>query len=296
MAILSDGIGCGLELRHFVPHAGSGTIPSRQGGAHVHSVYASRDGNFAYVCDLGQDLIFTYRVDDEGKLTEVSRAKTNPGAGPRHLAEHPTLDFVYSVQEMEMTVSAWKRDARGELQLRQTLSLVPDGASGQGSKAAEILILPDGSALYASNRGALNSMTVFSVADDGSIKQSQQIEAPRYPRGVAFAHDATLLLVASQQDTTIESFKVGAGGNLTSTGYLLAEGIPNHPATFQVFPADSGYAPPVAKGKCCYGFPGATNWEGCSSATACPSNPSCELLSNCEGICRGTWCNTEAVV
>merc|ERR1719230_1291737 len=44
IAILSDGVGCGLELKDFVPHAGSGPDKSRQGGAHVHSVYASRDG------------------------------------------------------------------------------------------------------------------------------------------------------------------------------------------------------------------------------------------------------------
>jgi len=52
------------------------------------------------------------------------------------------------------------------------------------------------------------------------------------------------------------------------------------------------YKPPVAKGKCCYGFPGTNNWQGCQSATACPANPSCESKNLCEGICRGTWCNT----
>jgi hypothetical protein len=53
------------------------------------------------------------------------------------------------------------------------------------------------------------------------------------------------------------------------------------------------YKPPVAKGKCCYGFPGSDNWQGCQSATACPANPSCESQDLCEGICRGAWCNTE---
>merc|ERR1712086_873109 len=54
------------------------------------------------------------------------------------------------------------------------------------------------------------------------------------------------------------------------------------------------YVPPVATGKCCYGFPGSDNWKGCQSATACPSNPSCETQGRCEGECRGSWCNDGA--
>lgn len=239
-ATTSDGAGvsslaiaqdCSLKQVDFVPHAGSGPDKDRQGGAHVHSVYASRDGQLAYVCDLGQDLIFTYSVSEDGKLTEVNRASTAPGAGPRHLAEHPSLDFVYSVQEMEMTVAVWHKGADGKLGLRQMMSLVPEGSSRKGSKAGEIVIARDGSALYASNRGELNTVTVFSVAADGSIAQTQQIDAPRFPRGMELAHGGSLLLVASQQDTTLESFKVAADGTLTPTGNVLSEGLPNHPAT-----------------------------------------------------------------
>lgn len=239
LAITQSGGGCGLELRDFVPHAGSGPDKSRQGGAHVHSVYGSRDGKFAYACDLGQDLIFTYSVAEDGKLAEVSRTSTAPGSGPRHLAEHPTLDFIYSVQEMEQTVSVYKKGENGTLTLQQSLSLVPKGGSREGSRAAEIVILPDGATLYASNRGKLNTVTVFSVAKDGSLTQTQQIDAPHFPRGMALAQNSSLLLVAGQEDSTVESFAIGADGKLTSTGNVLKEGIPNHPAAFQVLSASS---------------------------------------------------------
>lgn len=237
-AITSDGVGCGLEMRDFVPHAGSGPDKSRQGGAHVHSAYAHRDG-YAYVCDLGQDLIFTYSISEDGKLSEVSRVSTAPGSGPRHLAFHPTLSIVYSVQEMEKTVSTYQIGANGALSLMQVMSLLGEGEDGKGSKAAELAILPDGSALYATNRGALNTVTVFAVGDDGLLRQTQQIDAPRFPRGMELAHNGSILLVASQQDSTVESFKIAADGTLSSTGYILKEGIPNHPATFAVFPAAS---------------------------------------------------------
>merc|ERR1712032_787508 len=71
--------------------------------------------------------------------------------------------------------------------------------------------------------------------------------------------------------------------------------VESHDAAFVTLHCTTGYRPPVARGKCCYGFPGANNWQGCSSATACPANPSCETPDLCSGICRGTWCNTEEV-
>uniref|UniRef100_A0A7S4W705 6-phosphogluconolactonase n=1 Tax=Alexandrium monilatum TaxID=311494 RepID=A0A7S4W705_9DINO len=156
------------------------------------------------------------------------------GSGPRHLAEHPSLDFVYSVQEMGQSVAAWRKHANGSLELAQILSLVPEGSSSKGSKAGEIVIAPDGRALYATNRGRLNTVTVFSVVE-GSIAQVQQIDAPRFPRGMELAHGGTLLLVASQEDTTVESFRVAADGTLSPTGHVLKEGLPDHPATLAKF-------------------------------------------------------------
>merc|ERR1712000_256706 len=112
----------------------------------------------------------------------------------------------------------------GELELSQTLSLVPEGQSKEGSKAAEIVIAPNGRSLYVSNRGELNTITVFSVSQDG-IKQTQQVKAPRYPRGMELAHEGSILLVSSQEDTTLESFKVSRDdGTLTPTGHILKEG------------------------------------------------------------------------
>jgi len=234
------GLGCGLELKDFVPHNGSGPDKSRQGGAHVHSVYASKDGH-AFVCDLGQDLIFTYDLGTDGELAELSRVSTAPGAGPRHLVEHPILDFVYSIQEMASTVSSYSKGADGKLELKQTLALV--AGDGKSSWGGEIVILPDGSALYASNRGSMNTITTFGVASDGMLTLQQRIEAPKFPRGMALAHGGSLLIVAGQEDSTVASFRVNEGGNLTATGHALNEGkgVPKHPAAFAVVPAASAW-------------------------------------------------------
>lgn len=69
----------------------------------------------------------------------------------------------------------------------------------------------------------------------------QRIEALKFPRGMALAHGGSLLIVAGQVDSTVASFRVSQGGNLTATRYVLneGEGVPKHPAAFAVVPAAS---------------------------------------------------------
>ena len=81
-----------------------------------------------------------------------SRARTCEGAGPRHLAFHPTLPVVYSIDELSSTVTVfdWDPDA-GELTRRQILaSTAPDDVDD--TRGAEIAVHPGGRFVYASNR------------------------------------------------------------------------------------------------------------------------------------------------
>lgn len=235
-ASLLIGEGCALELADSKPHNGSSAIPTRQGGAHVHSFVPARD-RLAYACDLGMDIIFSYAVSSTGELSELQRTPTAAGSGPRHLVQHPSRPFIYVVSEMGMTVTAYEESGGGILKLLQTVRLVPDGASGEGSKAAEIAILPDGSALYATNRGNLNTVTNFEVRDDGTLRTQQRVDVPSYPRGMALTPDGSLLLVAGQSSNEVMSYRVGKAGFLETPGQTLPlGGAPPHPATFAFVP------------------------------------------------------------
>lgn len=227
------GKDCSLTLADNKPHSGKSVNPARQGGAHVHSFVPVRNG-IAYACDLGMDIIFSYGVAPDGTLSELQQTPTTPGTGPRHLVEHPTEPYIYVVYEMGMIVTVYQEMGEGKLKLLQTASLVPADKDPAGSKAAEIVISPDGSTVYATNRGVLNTVTVFKVVSGGTLKQVQQIDVPAYPRGMTLALNGALLLVAGQSHSQIASYHVGSDGLLTFTGHMLTEGIPPHPAAFAV--------------------------------------------------------------
>jgi len=242
---------CSLELADVKPHSGSSLIPDRQSGAHVHSFTTAPYGehkNEAYACDLGQDKIFSYAIQGDGKLSLSSTIDTIPGLGPRHAVHTPSSSAtsdrphcVYVVMEMGMAVNTYEQTECGEtacLKELQSLSLVAEGQSGEGSKAAEIVMAPDGNTLYATNRGELNTVTVFGIESDGTLTQKQQIEAPVYPRGMTLAFNGGVLLVAGQSKTEVMSFQVKADGTL-ERGFSITEGLPPHPAAFMMFESNS---------------------------------------------------------
>jgi 6-phosphogluconolactonase (cycloisomerase 2 family) len=242
---------CSLEIADVKQHSGSSVNPDRQGGAHVHSFTVAPYGQHtreAYVCDLGQDKIFSYAVEGDGKLVLSSTIDAVPGSGPRHLAQMPVSrktddrhQYVYTVTEMGETINVYvQTDCGGAacLMERQSVSLVPEGQSGEGSKACELVMAPDGNTLYATNRGVFNTVTVFGVEDDGTLTQKQQIDAPAFPRGMTLAFDGGLLLVAGQSQTELATYEVRADGTLERK-HTITEGLPPHPAAFMMFEINS---------------------------------------------------------
>lgn len=235
MHIHSD---CTLELADVHNHSGSSVDKARQSSAHVHSFVFAPFGDFrtmAYACDLGLDQIFAYEVLPDGGLAESVRVNVTPGSGPRHLAQHPSKDVLYVLSEMGMSVMTFGQVSHAGspfLSRLQTHSLVPDNVSGKGSKAAEILVHPRGNAVYATNRGVLNTVTVFSVIEDGMLSPVQQIQVPAYPRGMAFALGGDVLLVAGQSRSAVAAYRIREDGQLGPLEAVLTEGVPPHPAAF----------------------------------------------------------------
>ena len=95
---------------------------------------------------------------------EISEA----GAGPRHFEFHPNGKFAYLMEEMSGSVSVYAyRD--GQLTLLQNISAIPPTYAGDiGS--ADIHVSPDGNYVYASNRGASNTIAIFAVNKNGTLK------------------------------------------------------------------------------------------------------------------------------
>ena len=147
-----------------------------------------------------------------------------PGSGPRHLAWHPSGRYLYAVNELASTVTAFRYDPRdGTPVSLQTVTTLPDGFSGT-STAAEVVVSPDGRFLYASNRGD-DSIAVFQIdATSGLLAPSgRHPTGGRSPRHFAIDPSGNWLLAANQESGSIVVFRLDRStGRLTPVGRPLA--------------------------------------------------------------------------
>ena len=209
-----------------VKHSGSGPVADRQGQPHAHCIVADPSNRCALAADLGADRVFVYRLDLDGNALRPSEggdARMRPGAGPRHLAFHPTLPFVFVANELDSTVATLRFDAeRGALTVLETQSTLPAGWTGTNFPA-DIHVAPSGHTVYVSNRGH-NSLAVFSVAESGALALDQVVATDGdWPRNFSLDVSGRWLLVANQKSNSIVVFARDEGsGRLTATGQRIA--------------------------------------------------------------------------
>jgi 6-phosphogluconolactonase len=215
----------------FVQHQGTSVNPQRQEGPHAHCVLLDPANRFVLVADLGLDRILVYRYDAaRGKLTPNNPpgVAAAPGAGPRHLAFHPNGRYVYAINEINSTMTAYAYDGdRGVLTPLQTVSTLPAGFTGNNS-GAEVQVHPSGRFLYGSNRGC-DSIAIFAI-DPGTGKLrsvGQQGSHVKTPRNFAIDPTGTALVVANQDGDSLVVFRIDAGtGELRPSGPVVAAPMP----------------------------------------------------------------------
>ena len=131
--IQADG-GLGAASAHL-QHPGS--------SPHAHCVALDANNDFALVCDLGLDRIFSYRFNSaQGALTTntVPWTAVPAGSGPRHLAMDLSCRRAYVICELNSTIIGLAYDSQtGVLSPFQTISSLPEGWHGQNA-AAEVAI------------------------------------------------------------------------------------------------------------------------------------------------------------
>jgi len=195
---------------HVAQHHGTGPNAERQEAAHAHCIVADPSNRFALGADLGVDRVFVYRLDLDGKSlrpVEGGDAVMRPGAGPRHIAFHPSLPLVFVACELDSTVATLRFDAeRGALSPIATNSTLPAGWTGE-NYPADIHVSPSGRTLYVSNRGH-NSVAVFSVAaSTGALALEQVVSTDGdWPRNFTLDPTGRWLLVANQRSNSIVVF------------------------------------------------------------------------------------------
>ncbi|MEW1691148.1 lactonase family protein [Streptomyces sp. NPDC091265] len=205
-------------VAHTTPAPGPG-----QDGPHAHQIITAPDGGHLLAADLGNDTVYTYRLDEEhGTLEQLSYAALRPGAGPRHLTFHPGGRHAYLACELDNTVVVCGYDpATGVL---TPGSPQPTGTGGGTSYPAQLLVTADGRFAYLANRGH-NSLTRYAVEDGGATLRLLDTVpvGGDFPRHIAFSPDGALLLAANQKSGTVTVFRVDAqSGALESVGTPFA--------------------------------------------------------------------------
>lgn len=201
---------------HDAPPPGPG-----QSGPHAHQVVTAPDGRYVLAVDLGNDTVYTYRLDPRaGKLAQVAAAALRPGAGPRHLTFHPSGRYAYLANEVDNTVVVCGYDpGSGRVVLGEPQST----GTGPGvSYPAQILVTRDGRFAFLANRGH-NSLTRYAVtAGGGRLRLLDTVPVGGdFPRQIAFSPDQRWLFAANQKSGSVTVFAVD-----DRTGALVRVGEP----------------------------------------------------------------------
>ncbi|HEY8291124.1 MAG TPA: lactonase family protein [Thermomicrobiales bacterium] len=230
---LAEGDDLGA-MSDLVQNTGSGPNKDRQAGPHAHMITFDPSGRYALLVDLGIDKTLVYRLDTakgtlnahdiatDGGATEQSCGRAAPGAGPRHIAFHPTNRYAYVINELSSTIDAFGWDAaRGTLAHFQTIATQPPDATGANS-GAEIAVHLSGRFLYGSNRGH-NTIALFAI-DQTSGELTARGHEPtqgKNPRSFTLDPTGAFLLVANQDSDNVVTFRIDqTSGTLSATGSI----------------------------------------------------------------------------
>lgn len=205
--------------RKIFQHEGSSVHPMRQRGPHAHSCIFTEKPDLLYVPDLGLDQVVTYDCSGDRISENRSLSVTVPaGSGPRYGEFSRDGRHFYLIDEISSQVVHFSNN-NGQLQYRQTVETLPEDFTGDNI-CSDLHLTPDGSKLYASNRGH-DSIVCYQVREDGSLALlERQPCGGRTPRNFAIDPTGTYLLVGNQDSDTINVFTIGPNGHLAMTSQM----------------------------------------------------------------------------
>lgn len=244
-----DEDGAVAELLQRLEFKGSGPVKTRQESSHIHQLkfLPAEDGascRYLLATDLGADRIRVMKVSDhmDGPVLECryhspvltclpdADILCGEGSGPRHMAVDAGRHRLYCLTELsgELLVFSYSFDGDGNPVFELDSRLLADENRAGGS--ADIRIHPSGRFLYTSHRLKKDGISVFSVADDGSVIKTGYCRTGKHPRNFAITPDGTAMLVACRDDRTVEVYGIDPdSGALTYSGTKLrfAEDMPS---------------------------------------------------------------------
>ena len=198
--------------------APTGPNTKRQNGAHVHFTLLSPDDRFLLTNDLGTDRI--HALDLNSNMSSLTDTTVHPGYGPRHSIFSTDGKHLYLINELSGHVIAYRYDHNSGL-LHEIQDSLADETNAGGS--ADICISPDGRFLYTSHRLENDGISVFAIAEDGTLTKTNYLSTGKHPRNFIITPNGKYMLVACRDDNFIEVLlRDPSTGALNDTGERIA--------------------------------------------------------------------------
>lgn len=191
--------------------------PRKFGASNVHQTLFSPDGNMLIVTNLGKDCIYSYKYNPNSEkepLELIEEKILTKHSGPRHAVFTKNGKYLYLLNELNASLTAFEINKSGSLSIIQTASVVNNQDLQNG--AADIHLSPDEKYLYATNRGEANDITCFKTGKSGKINKEFSVPTGgNSPRNFAISPDGKFLFVGNQKSNNITVFRREKGnGNL----------------------------------------------------------------------------------
>ena len=180
----------------------------------AHCVVVDASNQNVYCPVLAQDIVLQLKFDPaRGTVAPNTPAEiaTKPGAGPRHLAFHPSGRFLYLITETTATIGAYAVDpANGTLKELQFVDMLAADHTG-GIGAADLHVTPDGQFLYGSERRT-STLAGFRIdPGKGTLTPIGRTPTEKTPRGFAIDPRGRFLLAAGLESNHMTVYAIGKG-------------------------------------------------------------------------------------
>lgn len=190
-------------------------------GIGAHCVYTDATNSMAMLPHIagenGLNTIRLFRFSEEtGDLTpsDAFECLQPDNRGPRHYSIHPNGKFAFFSNEQDCSVTSYEIDIESSsLKEIQTESTLPMHYGGVNT-CAQIRLTPDGSFLYAPNRGH-DSLAAFSIdPDTGKMKQAGRFTTEAVPRVLDIDNTGQFLYSAGLESGHVSAFHIEGDGSL----------------------------------------------------------------------------------
>jgi 6-phosphogluconolactonase len=180
----------------------------------AHCVLVDAANKFAYCTNLGGDIIMQLKFDAAtGMVSPNTPAEiaTKPGAGPRHMAFHPSGRFLFLITETTATIGSYAVDkTNGTLKELQFVDMMTPGYKGEIA-AADLHVTPDGHFLYGSERKTSTIVGFRIDPANGTLSPIGRWATETTPRGFAIDPRGRFLLAVGLDSNQMTVYAIGKG-------------------------------------------------------------------------------------